>query len=175
MYCREGKGAEKERTRRERKDDPETHENGLPPYFGKDVTWKSGAYINYLTGVMSSNQEIHNPGYDTISDIAAPEYGVLDKVNFARGVIDTFGRVYQKLYDIDLREDYAKLDVPVYFFVGRHDLSAPPSLAEDYYRILEAPEKEWLWFENSGHSPWINEKEKFVKELVQRFQYEEAK
>ncbi|HSP47592.1 MAG TPA: alpha/beta hydrolase [Clostridiaceae bacterium] len=150
-------------------------ENGLPPYYGKDVTWKSGAYINYLTGVMSANPKIHNPGYDTIADIAAPEYGVLDKVNFARGVIYTFNNVYQKLYDIDLRKDFAKLDVPVYFFIGRHDLNSPTALAEDYYNILEAPEKEWLWFENSAHSPWINEKEKFVKELVQRFQYEEAK
>ena len=162
----------------ERKDDSivtKLKENGLPPYYGNDVTWKSAVYINYLTGVMSSNPEIHNPGYDTIADIAAPEYGVLDKVNFARGVIYTFNNVYQKLYDIDLRKDFAKLDVPVYFFIGRHDLNSPTALAEDYYNILEAPEKEWLWFENSAHSPWINEKEKFVKELVQRFQYEEAK
>jgi pimeloyl-ACP methyl ester carboxylesterase len=150
-------------------------ENGLPPYYGKDVTWKSAVYLNYLTGVMSANHEIHNPGYDTISDIAAPEYGVLDKVNFARGVIYTFGTVYQKLYDIDLRKDFSKLDVPMYFFIGKHDLNSPTALAEDYYRVLEAPEKEWLWFENSGHSPWINEKERFVKELTQRFQDEEAK
>lgn len=162
----------------ERKDDSiisKLKENGLPPYYGKDVTWKSGAYINYLTGIMSSNPEIHNPGYDTIADIASPEYGVLDKVNFARGVIYTFNNVYQKLYDIDLRKDYAKLDVPVYFFIGRHDLNSPTALAEDYYNILEAPEKEWMWFENSAHSPWINEKEKFVKEVVLRFQHEEAK
>jgi hypothetical protein len=39
--------------------------------------------------------------------------------------------VYQQLYDIDLRADYTKLDVPVYFFLGRHDVNAPVGLVEN--------------------------------------------
>ena len=35
----------------------------------------------------------------------------------------------------------------------------PTNLAEDYYKILEAPEKELVWFEHSGHGPWLNETE----------------
>ena len=30
-------------------------ENGEPPYYGKDVTWKSAAYINYLSNYMARN------------------------------------------------------------------------------------------------------------------------
>ena len=35
--------------------------------------------------------------------------------------------------------------------------------------VLGAPEKEIVWFEHSGHSPWINERDRFVDELLVRF------
>ncbi|MFA7637266.1 MAG: alpha/beta hydrolase [Monoglobales bacterium] len=143
--------------------------NGVPPYYGKDVTWKSAVYLNYLSAYMANNPEIHNPGYNTFRDIASSEYGMLDKINFFRGIIKTFNHVYQQLYSIDLRKDYTKLDVPVYFFLGRHDVNAPTELVEEYTNILEAPAKDIVWFEHSGHSPWINEPEKFVEEILSRF------
>ncbi|NLM40143.1 MAG: alpha/beta hydrolase [Firmicutes bacterium] len=143
--------------------------NGVPPYYGKDVTWKSAAYLNYLSSYMASHPGIHNPGYDTLRDIGSQEYGLLDKINFFRGLINIFNHVYQQLYTIDLRRDYAKLDVPVYFFLGRYDVNAPTVLVEEYERILDAPEKGIVWFEHSGHSPWINERDKFVREVIACF------
>ncbi len=140
--------------------------NGRPPYFGKDVTWNSAEYINYLSSYMSNNPKIQNNGYNTFRDIFSPEYGIVDKINFFRGIISTFNHVYPQLYDIDLREDYQKLEVPVYFFLGRHDINAPTSLVEEYFDILDAPDKKIVWFEHSGHNPWINESDKFVEELL---------
>jgi pimeloyl-ACP methyl ester carboxylesterase len=143
--------------------------NGEPPYYGKDVTWKSAPYLNYLSAYMASRPGIHNPGYNTFRDIGSSEYGLLDKINFFRGIINTYNEVYQQLYDIDLRRDYAKLEVPVYFFLGRYDVNAPTVLAEEYERLLDAPDKVIVWFEHSGHSPWINEPEKFVREVLSCF------
>ena len=140
--------------------------NGRPPYFGDDVTWNSAEYINYLSAYMSNNPKIQNNGYNTFRDIFSPEYGIVDKINFFRGIISTFNHVYPQLYDIDLREDYSKLEVPVYFFLGRHDINAPTSLVEEYVDIVDAPHKEIVWFEHSGHNPWINESDKFVEELL---------
>ena len=140
--------------------------NGPPPYYGSDVTWKSAAYLQYLSAVMAANPEITNGGYNTFRDLFASEYGILDKINFFRGIVNTFNHVYPQLYDIDLREGYTKLEVPAYFFIGRHDINAPTSLAEEYFEMLDAPEKELVWFEHSGHSPWINESGLFVSELL---------
>ena len=141
--------------------------NGTPPYYGKSVTTKSAVYLNYLSQRMARNPEIQNPGFQTIRDLSAKEYGILDKVNYLRGILQTFNQVYPQLYEIDLRKGYAKLDIPVYFLLGKHDLNAPRSLAEDYYDKLVAPEKEIIWFEHSGHNPWINEREHFA-EVVQQ-------
>ena len=143
--------------------------NGKPPYYGKDVTWKSAAYLNYLSAYMAANPEIHNPGYNTLRDICSSEYGLLDKINFIRGIINTFNHVYQQLYTIDMRKDYTKLDVPVYFFLGRHDFNAPTVLVEEYMKVLDAPDKRIVWFEHSGHNPWINEPAKFVREVLSCF------
>jgi len=143
--------------------------NGEPPYYGKYVTWRSAVYLNYLTAYMVENPQIHNSGYNTLRDILSSEYGLLDKINFFRGIVNTYNYVYQQLYPIDLRKEYTRLDVPVYFFLGRHDINAPTSLAEEYITVLDAPEKKIVWFEHSGHSPWINESERFVKEALSCF------
>jgi len=118
---------------------------------------------------MASNPNIHNPGYNTFRDIGSSEYGLLDKVNFLRGIIYTYNHVYQQLYTIDMRTDYTKLEVPVYFFLGRYDVNAPTVLAEEYMQVLDAPDKRIVWFEHSGHSPWINEPVKFVREVLSCF------
>lgn len=143
--------------------------NGEPPYYGKDVTWKSAVYLNYLNSYMASNPGIRNPGYNTLRDIGSSEYGLLDKINFIRGIINTFGHVYQQLYDIDMRTDYTNLNVPIYFFLGRYDINAPTVLVEEYEQVLNAPDKGIVWFEYSGHNPWINERDKFVEEAVSCF------
>jgi pimeloyl-ACP methyl ester carboxylesterase len=125
--------------------------NGEPPYYGNDVTWKSAVYLNYLSAYMAANPKIQNPGYNTFRDVGSSEYGLLDKINFFRGIVNTFNHVYQQLYTIDMRTDYIKLDVPVCFFLGRHDVNAPTVLVEEYVQGLDAPDKRIIWFEHSGH------------------------
>lgn len=144
-------------------------ENGTPPYYGNNVALKSAEYLNYLSTEMAQNPNIHNSGYETFTDLASPEYGVLDQINFFRGITVTFSNVYPQLYDIDLRDNYSILEVPVYFFIGRYDINAPTHLAEDYHNILKAPDKKLVWFENSGHSPWINESKFFCQKTIELF------
>lgn len=143
---------------------------GEPLYYDGNVTMKSEVYYNYLSTYMTSDPNITNGGYHTFRDMFSSEYGILDSVNFMVGMVNTFNTVYPQLYETDLRQEYSKLDVPVYFFVGKHDINAPTSLVQEYYNLLEAPKKELVWFERSGHSAWMNEKERFCKETLRVFQ-----
>jgi pimeloyl-ACP methyl ester carboxylesterase len=143
--------------------------NGPPPYYGKDVTWKSAVYLNYLSSYMAKDSEIYNGGYHTIRDMLSWEYGIVDSVNYLRGIINTFNQVYPQLYDTDLRKKIIKLKIPVYFFLGKHDINAPVSLTQEYYDLLDAPKKGIVWFEHSGHSPWMNESKLFVSQTVRVF------
>jgi pimeloyl-ACP methyl ester carboxylesterase len=69
---------------------------------------------------------------------------------------------------VDFRKQATRLEVPVYFLIGRHDVNAPPKLTEEYFNLLTAPHKELIWFEHSGHSPWVNESAKFIDVMVNK-------
>jgi pimeloyl-ACP methyl ester carboxylesterase len=140
---------------------------GPPPYYGSNVAWTQTNYLLDGFAYMDSDPNI-NGGFNTPRDIFSPEYGLYDKVNWVRGPLDTLNIMYQQLWDRDLRKEAPRLEVPVYFLIGRHDVNAPPALAEDYYRMLQAPHKEFIWFEHAGHTPWTSEPAKFVDVLVNR-------
>lgn len=141
-------------------------QQGPPPYYGDGVAMKVTRYIMYLSSYMMQNPEITGPGYDTFGDIAAPEYGLYDKVNYVRGLLRTMETLWPQLWTVDLRQQAAELAVPIYFFEGRHDVNAPPYLVEAYLQLLDAPQKELVWFEHSGHSPWVDESAKVVDVMV---------
>lgn len=138
---------------------------GLPPYYGEGVAMKVVEYIMYLSSYMNENPAIHS-NYDTLDDIAAPEYGLYDKINYVRGLLQTMNVLWSQLWEVDLREQAPRLETAVYFLEGRHDVNAPPYLVEDYLQKLDAPHKELIWFEHSGHSPWVEEPAKAVDVLV---------
>ncbi len=141
---------------------------GPPPYPSDTLMANEANYLMYLSGVMSANPAITGPGYDTFGDIGSPEYGLIDKINYVRGVLNTYTQLWPQLWEVDLRSQVPQIEVPVYILEGRHDINASPYLAEEYYALLDAPHKELIWFEHSGHSLWIDEHEHFVAVLVER-------
>jgi pimeloyl-ACP methyl ester carboxylesterase len=141
-------------------------EQGPPPYYGDGVAWKESAFLMDTFNYMNQNPAIADNGANTFRDLAAPEYGLYDKVSWFRGVLETLGVVYPQLWDVDFRQQATKLEVPVYFLLGRHDINAPAVLAEEYFQLLDAPHKEIVWFEHSGHTPWVSESDRFVQTMV---------
>jgi pimeloyl-ACP methyl ester carboxylesterase len=94
------------------------------------------------------------------------EYTLFDKVNFFRGIFSSVRLIWPELMRINLMELALSLKVPVYFVSGKHDYEAPHMLTEQYFKMLEAPSKEMIWFENSAHLPNIEENEKFNNLLI---------
>jgi pimeloyl-ACP methyl ester carboxylesterase len=140
---------------------------GPPPYYGKGMALKEAVYLMDTFNYMNANPAITDDGFNTFQDLAGSEYGLYDKVNWFRGPLgETLDVVYPQLWDVDFRTQATKLELPVYFLLGRHDVNAPPVLAEEYYQLLNAPHKELIWFEHSGHNPWVNESANFIDVVV---------
>ena len=70
--------------------------------------------------------------------------------------------LWPQVMDIDFTTLAPELKVPVFFFEGRYDMDAAAVLAEEYFNLLQAPVKEFYWFENSGHMPTFEEPERFI-------------
>lgn len=143
-------------------------QQGPPPYYGEGVAMKEAAFLMDTFNYMNADPAIADDGFNTFQDLAGSEYGLYDKVSWFRGALDTLGAVYPQLWDIDFRTQGTHLDVPVYFLIGRHDVNAPPVLTEQYYDLLAAPHKEIVWFEHSGHNPWVTESAEFVDVTVEK-------
>jgi pimeloyl-ACP methyl ester carboxylesterase len=143
-------------------------QQGPPPYYGQGVAMKQVTYLLDTFAYMNQNPAIPDNGFNTFDDLASPEYGLYDKVSWVRGVIETLDVVYPQLWETDFRKQATALQVPVYFLIGRHDVNAPPSLTQEYFDLLQAPHKELIWFEHSGHNPWSSESAAFVETIVTR-------
>jgi pimeloyl-ACP methyl ester carboxylesterase len=145
----------------------ELEAQGPTPYHGEGVAKKLAAFLLDTHAYMEQELGVANAG-NTWKEILSEEYTLIDKVNWFRGLLDTLERFYPKLWGIDLRRRVPRLEVPAFFLLGRKDINAPIPLFLDYYRILEAPIKEVVWFENSGHTPWSSETASFIEALVSR-------
>ena len=66
---------------------------------------------------------------------------------------------------LDFFRSVPELTVPVVLTEGRHDQNTPASIAERWFKALKAPEKRWIWFEDSAHSPIHEEPERWCREL----------
>jgi len=53
------------------------------------------------------------------------------------------------------------LQMPVFFFLGRKDHWVPAEVSVAYLDALTAPSKTLVWFEESGHEPFVDEPAEF--------------
>lgn len=85
-------------------------------------------------------------------------YTLREKVNLWRGraFSRSFG-LWDQFIRIDLRKTVPAVQVPVYFLEGRYDYTCVTALAKDYFEQLQAPVKGFYVFDNSAHSPLLEE------------------
>nr|WP_319268864.1 alpha/beta hydrolase [uncultured Draconibacterium sp.] len=60
--------------------------------------------------------------------------------------------LYCELYKNDLERSAGSIKCPVYFIVGKKDLTTYFTITEAYFHKLKAPEKQLFWMEDVGHN-----------------------
>jgi pimeloyl-ACP methyl ester carboxylesterase len=92
-------------------------------------------------------------------------YTLAEKINWFLGA--DFSMIY--LFPVLLKDNFfessVKFEIPFYIIQGVYDYQVSYVLAEKYLDILEAPKKEFFTFNNSAHSPNMEEPEKFIQIL----------
>jgi pimeloyl-ACP methyl ester carboxylesterase len=90
-------------------------------------------------------------------------YTLREKINWLRGVDFSFIYLFPLVMNDDLFVSSAKFDVPFYIVQEAHDYQVSQVLAEKYLYAIDAPKKEFFMFDNSAHSPNLEESERFVE------------
>ena len=96
--------------------------------------------------------------------------GYLDKYNESMKFVRESNGKPEGKYTFIAIDSITKINVPIYFFEGKHDRIAAcaPELVIDFCKKLEAPKKEIIWFENSAHHPNIDEPERFQNMIIDK-------
>ena len=93
--------------------------------------------------------------------LKSPEYSLFDLLRYYKGTFFSLEALWDEVVDANLNITIPELEVPVYLTEGRHDQNCPIPIALKWFENLKAPRKEWIWFEDSGHSPIKEEPEKW--------------
>ena len=79
---------------------------------------------------------------------------------FSRGLLDP------QLHAYDLRRLVPRLEVPIYFFVGREDTTFGVTLQQEYFRALVDPRgKQFVLFRDSTHWPYLEQPAAFEAQM----------
>ncbi len=96
------------------------------------------------------------------------EYSILDYLKFNR-IVRLSSPMVEKIWPVmDLKRQVPVVTIPVYFCLGRYDYNCPSTLVVDYYGSLQAPAKELVWFDESGHAGCWEEPQKFNALLIDK-------
>jgi pimeloyl-ACP methyl ester carboxylesterase len=94
---------------------------------------------------------------------------LLDDVHALNGTLRGMDTIYvHELRDLDFEAQVPQLALPVYLIEGRFDHNASSQIAERWFNKLQAPGKQFIWFEHSGHPPYDFEPTRFNALMVDK-------
>lgn len=111
----------------------------------------------------------YNPASEYPMSLFVAEYTLAEQLRGMAAIAETYHVLYPQLADTDFRIDVPRLEVPVYLVEGQYEAAGRETLAREWFDILEAPSKEYIVFENSGHTPPYDEPGRFA-DLMSRIQ-----
>jgi pimeloyl-ACP methyl ester carboxylesterase len=99
--------------------------------------------------------------------LGRPESSIFDLPNIVRGFRFSLDAMWPEVSTLNLHKAVPALQMPIFFFLGRRDHWVPPQTSVAYFDALKAPSKKLVWFEESGHEPFVDEAAKFNAAIVE--------
>jgi pimeloyl-ACP methyl ester carboxylesterase len=134
---------------------------GPPPHTAKQL-WVQRMALGRLDGLMSARAMWKMARLV----LGARDSSILDLPRTVRGFRFSIDAMWSEVSALDLMKLAPELRVPVFFLLGRNDHFVAPRISVDYFEALHAPSKQLVWFEKSGHEPFVDEPDKFNAAMV---------
>ena len=98
----------------------------------------------------------------------AREYTLGTRLSWLGCFTSSLDALWSAVAGIDFPAQISRLDVPVFFFTGRHDWNTPYPLVEEWAATLDAPHVEIVWFEEAGHMVPIESPAEFQRAVLDK-------
>lgn len=124
---------------------------------------------SYVMKYGGTSRLIESPDGNNLNNVLSTEYNLLDVIRYNYGISYSLEMLLPDLLKKPLPSIVKRLDLPVYFVMGKHDYHTTYNTAKEYFDALEANQKKFISFENSAHYPQFEEKEKFYEWMSDTF------
>jgi len=135
---------------------------GAPPYPASSL-WTERTWLQRFDGQLGA-KALWRMARDFLGQ---PELSIFDLLALIRGFQFSLFAMWPEVSKLNLIEAVPELKMPVFFFLGRRDHWVPPETSVAYLDVLTAPLKKLVWFEDSGHEPFVDEPSKFNTAMVE--------
>jgi pimeloyl-ACP methyl ester carboxylesterase len=135
---------------------------GPPPHTATSL-WTQRTWLSRLEGHLRP-RALWDLGRTVLG---GPEISIFDLPNLLRGFRFSLDAMWTEVSRLNLLNAAPALRMPVFFFLGRQDHWVPPEISVAYFEALTAPSKRLVWFNESGHEPFVDEPAKFNASMVE--------
>ena len=101
-----------------------------------------------------------------LTSYKASEMTWYDGVKFMAGQSFSGAALKDEIGQFDWMGNATRFAVPVFIVAGRYDRNTDANLAHEYFEKIEAPVKQFKWFEQSAHSPPFEEPQAFNEFII---------
>jgi pimeloyl-ACP methyl ester carboxylesterase len=134
-----------------------------PPSYGPGSVWVERMWLSRFEGRLGA-RALWDLGRAVLG---GSESSIFDLPGALRGFRFSLDAMWADVSRLNLHRLAPALQVPVFFFLGRRDHWVPPETSVAYFEALSAPSKKLVWFEESGHEPFVDEPAKFNAAMVE--------
>jgi pimeloyl-ACP methyl ester carboxylesterase len=135
---------------------------GPPPYRNLDTLIAERKWVTTYDTPAERNLESSL----TPMILFAPNYSLLDIVDFQHGISFSQAATYAENNAYDARMLGERFEVPFFIFQGEEDNQTPTILAERYFDAIEAPVKKIELLKGGGHSAMLTMPDVFLDRLL---------
>ncbi len=131
-----------------------------------NISYEQGGEINekaYEAEELLLNDGILANGDDSYAPLLSPTNMLTSAItgNITAGLLDP------EIESTSLTDSLFKITVPSLFLWGKYDFVVAPQLGVDAFNKVSSIDKELVIFQESGHSPMVNEPELFAQEIIE--------
>jgi pimeloyl-ACP methyl ester carboxylesterase len=134
-----------------------------PPPYGSASLWTERSWLQRFDGQLGPHALLKAAR----TFVRGPESSIIDLPNFLRGFRFSLDAMWADVSKLNLLEVAPHFQMPIYFLLGRRDRWVPPGTSVAYFDALSAPSKQIVWFEHSGHEPFVDEPQKFNDVMIE--------
>jgi pimeloyl-ACP methyl ester carboxylesterase len=136
-----------------------------PPYETTDELRAQRNLLNAYGGSFFAMDQLRNL---VPSILFGREYSLATRMQWFGCVNASLDAMWGVFDEVDFPNQIPRLDVPVFFFTGRHDWNTPFPLVEEWAGTLDAPSIEIVWFEDAGHMIPFEVPAEFQRQLIEK-------